>query len=235
MTSVYDPGVTVDLATLRPAGFGKRNVREIRDPVVEPLWRGDRVLVEAAGGQVTFRDVEGAALETDAAIVAALEQAIQAESALIDGYLTYQPTQPSHALLVGSEVPTAGQMASQIFVGKGLKSRAMRPIEQLESKNAARNAAPPDHPLAFVAIDLLLIDGQSLLGIPLLERKRLLESVLQEAELVRRTPYVRLPVDAWLASWRSMGFRELAYKAANGRYFPGERNDDWALVTIPSG
>jgi len=231
---VYDPSVTVDLAAVRPAGFGRRNVKEIRDPIVEPLWRGDRVLVVADGGSVTLRDVEGAPLEAAAAIVAALESVINAESAIIDGYLTYQPTQPSHALLVGSEVPTAGQMATQIFVGRGLRARAMRPIEQLESKNAARNAAPPDHPLAFVAIDLLLVDGQSLLNIPLLERKRLLESVLLEAELVRRTPYVRLPVDTWLSSWRSMGFRELAYKAANGRYVPGERNDDWALVAIPS-
>jgi bifunctional non-homologous end joining protein LigD len=121
-------------------------------------------------------------------------------------------------------------MASQILIGRGLKSRAMRPIEEAESKLDA----PPDHPLAFVAIDLLSLDGQSMLDIPLLERKRLLESVLTESNLVRRSAFVRPPVDPWLASWRSMGFRELAYKAANGRYVQGQVNDDWALVRIPT-
>ena len=119
-------------------------------------------------------------------------------------------------------------MAQQIFIGKGLKSRVNKPIEEMEARRRQ-----PDTPLAFVAIDLIALDGQWLLDIPLLERKRLLESVLEEGDRVRRSAFVRLPVDPWLASWRSLGFSELAYKAANGRYQPGARNDDWAIARIP--
>ena len=226
---MYDRAMTVQLETLRPAAFGRQNVKQIADPVIEPMWRGDRVLVEVDDGNVTVRDPEGKEDETEPVILAQLAEAVRTESVVLDGYLTYMATQPQASLAIGTEVPTAGQMATQMFVGKGFRSRVNRPAEQLEEKHEV-----PDHPLAFVAIDLLVLDGQSLLDIPLLERKRLLESVLAESELVRRTAFVRPPVDAWLASWRSMGFRELAYKAANSRYVPGERNNDWAIATIPS-
>jgi len=36
-----------------------------------------------------------------------------------------------------------------------------------------------------------------------------------------------------MVAWRGMGFRELAYKAANSRYTPGRPNHDWAAVAIP--
>ena len=42
------------------------------------------------------------------------------------------------------------------------------------------------------------------------------------------------PIDAWLGSWRSFGFRRLAYKAANSRYTPGEKSPEWALAEIPA-
>ncbi len=46
-----------------------------------------------------------------------------------------------------------------------------------------------DH--AFVAIDLLWLDGEPLDDVPLLERKRLLDTVLAQSRLVRVTPFVR--------------------------------------------
>ena len=78
-----------------------------------------------------------------------------------------------------------------------------------------------DAPIAFVAVDLVALDGEPLVEIPLLERKRLLESVLAEGDLVRRTPYVRHPAGTFIVTWRSFGFGGLAYKAANSRYVPG--------------
>jgi ATP-dependent DNA ligase len=87
--------------------------------------------------------------------------------------------------------------------------------------------------VALVAVDLLWLDDEALIDVPLLERKRILESVLPESELIRRGVHVRPPVDTWLGSWRASGFSRLAYKSANSRYAPGEKNEQWALAEIP--
>jgi len=68
-----------------------------------------------------------------------------------------------------------------------------------------------------VAVDLLSIDGSNLIDIPLLERKRLLDSA-SSRRVVRITPYVRPPIGSFALTWRALGFQELAYKPANGRY-----------------
>jgi hypothetical protein len=86
---------------------------------------------------------------------------------------------------------------------------------------------------AFVAVDLLLADQDLLFDAPLLERKRLLDAVLTIGEHVRRGPHVRPPAENWYGQWRSLGFGEVAVKAANGRYLPGQRSPDWAIAPIP--
>jgi ATP-dependent DNA ligase len=81
---------------------------------------------------------------------------------------------------------------------------------------------------------LLWLDDQPLLDVPLLERKRILESVLDESKLVRRGIYIRQPIDTWVGSWRSFGFNRMAFKAANSRYLPGQPNPDWAIADLPT-
>ena len=73
----------------------------------------------------------------------------------------------------------------------------------------------------------------SLLDIPLLERRRLLEIVLDESDNVRVGAYVRPPIDTWVASWRAQGFEGLTFKAANSRYRPGEANPEWVVSGMP--
>ncbi len=82
----------------------------------------------------------------------------------------------------------------------------------------------------FVAFDLLRIDGTSLLDVPLLERKRLLESIVDQSELVRVSAHVRPPIDTWIGTWKAMGLRGGILKAANSRYLPGEDSIEWRLV-----
>lgn len=218
-----------DTLTWRPQAFGRRNVRDITDPIIEPMWIGDRVIVHVLGERVEVVDTDGDPVTDEVdAIMAQLLAGIQSAMAVLDGYLTRQAT-PARGLayLVGTELPTVGEMTSQMLVGRGLRSRALTKPQEERKQDLA-------NPLAFVAVDLLALDDQPLFDIPLLERKRLLESVLGESELVRRGAFIRPPVDTWLASWRSVGFRELAYKAANGRYQPGSTNDTWAIVRIPT-
>jgi hypothetical protein len=217
-----------DVRTWRPQGFGRRDVRRISDPLIEPLWAGERVLAVAQRGYpLDLRDSEGEPLEGPAieVIAAQLDEALLADTVVLDGYLTHQATTPAVMdVNRGIQLPSAQQMVTQMLFGRR------------GSAGAARRAAPsgdPGAPVAFVAVDLLAIDSEPLLEVPLLERKRLLESAVLETTLIRRTAYVRPPVDRWLVTWRSLGFQDLAYKAANSRYTPGARNDEWAAIAIP--
>jgi ATP-dependent DNA ligase len=90
-------------------------------------------------------------------------------------------------------------------------------------------------PVGFVAVDLLRVDGQELFGVPLLERKRLLDGILRENALVRITPFTRPPVAPWLTSWRASGFAGVVLKAANSRYQPSSLCHDWVVITKAEG
>jgi hypothetical protein len=157
----------------------------------------------------------------------AVTQAVQAQDLVLDGYLTPQAAHTGEGAMIGDvEIPTAKDMTTQLLLGRGFEKR----------RELADMPPPPVRPgdvIVLVCVDLLAIDGESLLDVPLLERKRLLDSALDENQLVRIGAYVRPPVDAWIGSWRSQGFRAVAYKDANGRYQPGSVAEGWATAQIP--
>ena len=130
-------------------------------------------------------------------------------------------------MLAGPEAPSAADMTAQLFLG----SAGRRKRQELAKAQRGRRRRPDRRPSWRSTCSL--VDDEPIVDVPLLERKRILEGVLDESELVRRTAFVRPPVDPWLGTWRSIGFTELAYKAANSRYRPGEPNPDWATVAIP--
>jgi ATP-dependent DNA ligase len=113
-------------------------------------------------------------------------------------------------------------MMAQMFVG-----------DRVVQATAKKHHLDPDRPIAFVAVDLLSVEGTNLLDVPLLERKRLLDGALEAGEIVRITPFVRPPLGTFVATWRSLGFEDLAYKSANSRYHPSGSNEEWALVPMP--
>ena len=82
----------------------------------------------------------------------------------------------------------------------------------------------------FAAFDLLEVDGESLISVPLLERKRHLEGLLQPSRNVRLTTYVTRGLASWRDTLQGQGFRRVILKASNSTYAPGQMNDDW-LVT----
>ncbi len=87
--------------------------------------------------------------------------------------------------------------------------------------------------MSYVAFDLLWLDGESLLDVPLLERRRLLDTALAESDVVRRGTFVRPPIGGWIRSWRAQGFVGLTFRAANSRYAPGVANTEWATAPMP--
>jgi ATP dependent DNA ligase-like protein len=224
--------VPADASQWRPMAFGDQSPRRIRDAVCEPLWGGDRVLIEVGAGGVVIRDVDGDWLDGHVALREAIVRSALANELLLDGYLLPAPlrdTEGAEATPGADAMPTAAQMGRQLIFGSGTNRRR----EELEREAERHVDLPPEAPAAFVAVDLLWLDGEPLLDVPLLERKRLLDSALADHEVVRRTMIVRPPVEAWYAQWRALGFREIAVKSANSRYRPGTVSVDWTTAAIP--
>src|SRR5438552_2773880 len=82
----------------------------------------------------------------------------------------------------------------------------------------------------FAAFDLLEVDAEGLLEVPLLERKRHLEGVLTSSQNVRLTPFVTRALRTWHDTVVTQGVRRSVLKNWNSSYAPCKTNDDWLLV-----
>lgn len=170
--------------------------------------------------RVAVRDEDGDEVTDIAAeAVAELREAVMALDAVIDGVLTRQATAGG----VGSSMVVEAEVSNLAFILPTKPDTTFR-----------RRVGKPGE-FAFVAVDLLSVDGQDLLDMPLLERKRQLESLFVESDLVRLSPVVRPPILPWLNSWKSAGFRGVMLKASNSRYRPGELTTEWSTVERISG
>lgn len=217
----------------QPMAFGDRPPAVIPNPLFEPLWPGERAIVEVSRRGVAVGDVELAPLAGAPALLAALAAASQADEIVLDGYLVPAPLdRVARATLdpAASAKLTMREMLRQAFIG-GLGQSASR--EAAKRPKPTRQPLPLDAPIAFVAVDLLSVDGQALLDVPLAERKRLLEAVVSDGELVQKVVPVLAPVERWYGAWRALGFSEVAVKGRNGRYAPGGVGDDWTIAAIP--
>jgi bifunctional non-homologous end joining protein LigD len=205
---------------------GRRSF-DIVDPVVEPFWSGERVLahISPAGSgtsprpSVALLAADGLDVaDDDPVLTASIGAAILARDAVVDGVISRQ------VALDGVGAAAIPEMRDRPGL---LRNRVELDVQPrgpgLES--AAEEAAP-----GFVAVDLLRVDGISLLDVPLLERKRVLESVIRPEGLVMASVHVRPPMETWVATWKSMGLRGGMLKAANSRYLPGDDSIEWRVV-----
>jgi ATP dependent DNA ligase-like protein len=215
----------------RPMEFGSKKAKQINNAICEPLWPGVRVLVDVDSFGVLIRGEDGTALEGWQDLRDAIIKAVAAGAAVIDGYVVPKFRDTAGISSGGLDgVPTSSQMARQLVLGGVGQSKAREAVQNSLTRIIELG---PEDPVGLVAIDLLWLDGESLLDVPLQERKRLLDSVVGDSELVRRTVHVRPPVEPWYLQWRAFGFREFAVKDANSRYKPGSASDLWATAPIP--
>jgi ATP-dependent DNA ligase len=219
------------LTELRPQRYALVRTDEVVNPIVEPQWAGVRVLAGVDDRQVAIRDEDGEPFTERPLLDRAIARAAHAQSAILDGYLTKQPTADIVYETPKADVPTVGQFLAKPFIG--IRRDRNKEVKDEEAHLTEAATFRDDEMVAFVATDLLWLDGQSLLDVPLLERKRVLDSVIEPSELVRLGVYVRPPLTTWISTWRRLGFIGLTYRAANSRYLPGEEHRDWSLVPMP--
>ena len=218
---------------LRPMAVGRSGPDRIREPVVEPMWPGQRVIVAVAGEAVVLLDDgDDVAGHDDIRGHLARQLAPTLDAAILDGYLTKQVVNEDAVIYTGTDrLPSTGKLIAQSMVGTR-RNRAEEAAEVREADLAARTFEEDD-PVNLVIVDLLWLDGDWLLDVPLLERKRVLEAILPGDDLVRAGLYVRPPIHTWIGSWRAQGFQGITFKDANSRYVSGSVASDWATSSMP--
>ena len=226
-------------AAWRPQRPGRRGPRDVADALVEPDWGGVRAVaaltpdraVVVAGGRAG-RDpgraggCPGRRLRRGRGPGRGQPDDFALRSG--DGALPELPTIERPPILIPRAIRR--DVKDDPFVRARDFETRTRGVEP-----AVLEALERGERHAFVATDLLWLDGTPLDDVPLLERKRLLEGVLEPSFLVRVTPYVKPSAILTLVTWGNLGFAELHHRAANGRYLAGEENPDWAVAAPPRG
>ena len=106
--------------------------------------------------------------------------------------------------------------------------------ERISQRRAGTGGARPTvaGPLVYQVFDLLYLDGRSLLGVPLEDRKRLLRSVLRETSRVRYASHVVGDGEAFMAAAKARGLEGIVAKLRRSRYEPGKRTPAWLKLKI---
>ncbi len=172
----------------------------------EVKWDGMRALCFVEGDRLRVQSYNERDVTVSWPELAGLPDALPARTALLDGELvaTDDAGRPSFGLLQQRMHVTA-------------------PAEV-----AARAA---EVPIAYVVFDLLHLDGNDLTGMPLTDRRRLLDQVLEPGPRWRCSP-LHDDGPALRDAAAERGLEGVVAKRLDSRYEPGKRTRSWIKVKV---
>ncbi len=104
--------------------------------------------------------------------------------------------------------------------------------EQTATRDAALLKAR-QHPVVYVAFDLLYRNGEPLVDRPLVERKALLSELLKDPPApILESTYVLSQGRALFKEADDRGLEGIVAKSLNGRYLQGERSNEWLKLKV---
>lgn len=190
------------LATLAEAPFADP------DWLVEPKWDGVRLLAFVRDGQ-TRLVTRNENLANDAfPELLVLPRLLRAKQAIVDG----------EAVVLD---PATAHPSFQRILARVNPARARALV-------VAERATPGT--LAYLLFDLVHLDGRDLHAVPLLDRKRLLASILAPHETIRLSEHTVGDAPAVFEAMRELGIEGIVMKRAASTYQPGRRSPDWLKV-----
>ncbi len=99
----------------------------------------------------------------------------------------------------------------------------------------ARLAGGPGRPAAFLAFDLLHLDGRSLLGQPLVRRRETLRRILRPGDEVVAVPAIATEGRALFEAIVAQGLAGMMARQRQGPYLPGTRSRLWRFIPARAG
>jgi len=93
-------------------------------------------------------------------------------------------------------------------------------------------ASHPQHVIVFYAFDVLFLNGRSLMGEPLVQRRTQLPAVVGQNSTIRLSRDLPGSTAAIVQALRAAGIEGVVAKRRNSTYQPGERSNDWVKLKL---
>lgn len=142
-----------------------------------------------------------------------------------------EPIEPLPPELAGLAVRVAARSAvldGELVVVDGVGRADPTALE-------ARLSGAPGRPIAYLAFDILHLDGRSLLTLPLERRREVLRRVLRPGDEVVAVPAIPTEGKALHAAVTAQGLAGMMARARGGPYLPGVRSRLWRFIPAGEG
>jgi bifunctional non-homologous end joining protein LigD len=178
-----------------------------REWVTELHWRGQRVLVTCQPGDVRVHADDGREIGRALPDVRRLGRATGSLEAVFDGVL--------------AEVDPEGRATGATT---GLERRLVEASDSTYRRLATR------HPIAFLAFDLLWLEGHPVTDLPWSDRRALLDDIALVGPAWQTPAVHRGEAAAIVDAARDDGLAGVVFKDADSAYEPGEASGSWVDV-----
>jgi DNA ligase D-like protein (predicted ligase)/DNA ligase D-like protein (predicted polymerase)/DNA ligase D-like protein (predicted 3'-phosphoesterase) len=175
----------------------------------EPKMDGIRCLAEMATGETVLRTRTGRDASVQYPELHMIHELVDQVNAVIDG-----------------EIVAFGEDGRNSF--QALQQR-MNLANPREIERIRRRI-----PVTFVVFDVLWLDGNETIGLPLEQRRELLRLVAEEDDRLRLTTHVEGEGTALAAAARAQGLEGIVAKRLGSPYAPGRRTDAWRKIKFAS-
>lgn len=172
----------------------------------EVKWDGMRALAFVDHGTVRVQSSNERDVTASWPELAGLAEALPAATALLDGEIVATDAEGR---------PSFGRLQQRMHLTKA-------------AEVAARAA---EVPVTYVVFDLLHLEGHDLTGLPLLDRRRLLDELLEPGPCWQRSP-LHDDGQALLAAATAQGLEGVVAKRLDSVYEPGKRVRTWLKIKV---
>ena len=172
----------------------------------EVKWDGMRVMAIVAGGAVRLRGGRGSDVTVTFPELASIPDAV-ATDCVLDGEVV---------AFSDAGVPSFGLLQQRMHV--------------MDAGDAARRAR--DVPVAYLAFDVLSIDGRATTSLPYEQRRELLEGLVTPTGVIQVPPSYPTGGADLLEAARVQGLEGVVAKRADSLFEPGRRSRSWRKVKV---
>ena len=189
-------------ATLKPMlARLARDPFDSPDHIFELKWDGIRALAHVESGRIKFHNRNSKDITPQFGELEGLPKQVAASQAVLDG-----------------ELVSIDDQGRPSFALMRQRSQSLR--GQSNKTSAAH----------YIAFDLLQLNGRSVMGEPLTDRKNLLHEILEHSDLVQACEFMDADGKAFFYATCELGLEGIVAKEKKSLYSPGKRSSSWLKV-----